>query len=510
MAEKNGDDNPGNFENSEGSHSGETQEDNNTHTEPLDLNFSNRNHRNIDLFDYDQSLLSHELQTRREENPFSFKKFLNQDSSKGARRKEYSPNLPSPESGSKHSFNSNLSDMNSRLVNTPEMSSVLPDFVQDHLVIEQCYLSGSSSTIDIDSLNLQNLPDLNLEHRDLDFALNLNSNSVSNNLPDFALNTDKSRTFENNCDDLPDFTVNHRDSRKTIQRNETIEASHLNRHRIHISSSPSVPLDLPLYDEHDGIPNASDSSDGPLPFDLPIPAEERNNSSKRNSETVSKSLPDFLSDGPIRQERMEENIPNSRGNLVNSVQIEESNGLPGPEISSPRSEQERLQRDVEMLRRQLAEKNRRIKRLETELEHLHSRDQRETTNLEYALQQVENNLKQTTKRATTAEGAISKLKQENRLLKSEIASLRSENSDLRLGNSSSSSLPPSQEIKNQKIAKELRMAANAAENSLRSLLSGIDNLRVIAASVENMHKFTDRTDEFKDFNYEDSASGPAL
>lgn len=274
-----------------------------------------------------------ELQTRREENPFSFKKFLNQDSSKGARRKEYSPNLPSPESSSKHSFNS---EMNSRLVNTPEMSSVLPDFVQDHLVIEQCYLSGSGSTIDIDNLNLQNLPDLNLEHRDLDFTLNLDrntSNSVSNNLPDFALNTDKSRTFENNCDDLPDFTVNNR---KTIQRNETIEASHLNRHRIHISSSPSVPLDLPLYDEPDGMPNASDSSDGPLPFDLPIPAEERNNSSKRNSETVSKSLPDFLSDGPIRQERMEESNPNSRGNLVNPVQIEESNGLPGPEISSPR------------------------------------------------------------------------------------------------------------------------------------------------------------------------------
>lgn len=60
------------------------------------------------------------------------------------------------------------------------------------------------------------------------------------------------------------------------------------------------------------------------------------------------------------------------------------------------SEQERLQREVEILRRQLTEKNRRIKMLEAELEHLHSRDQREATNLEYALQQVENNLKQTT------------------------------------------------------------------------------------------------------------------
>jgi hypothetical protein len=306
-----------------------------------------------------------ESQTRKEENPFSFKRFLKEDSSnqknRGARRKEYSPvNLPSPElNSSKHNFNSNLPDMNSRLVNTPEMSSVLPDFVQDHLVIEQCYLSGSSSTIDIDSLNLQNLPDLNLEHRDLDFTLNLdrkrNENSVSNNLPDFtlsassnskglpdfALNADHaSRTFDSNCDDLPDFTVNHREnssSRKTIQRNETIESSQLNRHRIHISSSPSVPLDLPLYDGNDSIQNESNSLDGPLPFDLPIPAEERNNSSRKSqNETVSKSLPDFLSDGPIRKERLEENIPNVRGNLVNSVQNEESNGLPVPEIPSPR------------------------------------------------------------------------------------------------------------------------------------------------------------------------------
>lgn len=235
--------------------------------------------------------------------------------------------------------------MSSRLVNTPEMSSVLPDFVQDHLVIEQCYLSGSSSTIDIDSLNLQNLPDLNLEHRDLDFTLNLdrkrNENSVSNNLPDFALNADQaSRTFDNNCDDLPDFTVNHRENssnRKSIQRNETIESSQLNRHRIHISSSPSVPLDLPLYDNNDSVQNDSNSLDGPLPFDLPIPAEERNNSSRQShNETVSKSLPDFLSDGPIRKERLEENIPNARGNLVSSVQNAESNGLPAPEIPSPR------------------------------------------------------------------------------------------------------------------------------------------------------------------------------
>lgn len=55
MAEKNGDDNP----DSDGKHSRETQEDNSTPTDPLDLNFTGRNHRNIDLFDSDSSLLAH-------------------------------------------------------------------------------------------------------------------------------------------------------------------------------------------------------------------------------------------------------------------------------------------------------------------------------------------------------------------------------------------------------------------------------------------------------------------
>lgn len=66
---------------------------------------------------------------RREENPFSFKRFLNQD--RGARRKEYSP------------------DGSPILVNTSDMSSMLPDFVQDHLIVEQSYMSSPSHHVPI-------------------------------------------------------------------------------------------------------------------------------------------------------------------------------------------------------------------------------------------------------------------------------------------------------------------------------------------------------------------------
>lgn len=97
-----------------------------------------------------------------------------------------------------------------------------------------------------------------------------------------------------------------------------------------------------------------------------------------------------------------------------------------------------------------------------------------------------------------------KSRMENSHLKAQLAFLKGENADSDVGISSSA------RIKSERIAKELRIAATAAENSLRSLLTGIDNLRLIATSVENMQDGDDKTDVLEDFNNEDSASGPAL
>lgn len=104
---------------------------------------------------------------------------------------------------------------------------------------------------------------------------------------------------------------------------------------------------------------------------------------------------------------------------------------------------------------------------------------------------------------------VLKLKQENKLLKAEIFALTSENMELRLKNYKSQGLP-SQERKNQRIAKELRTAANLAETSLKSLLNGIDDLRMIASSMENAYKFHENNEDYHEFLQEDSASGPAL
>ncbi|KAG8301687.1 retrograde transport, endosome to plasma membrane [Homalodisca vitripennis] len=75
---------------------------------------------------------------RREENPFSFKHFLNRDVSGGARPKVFPSKSPSTP----------------RLIANPELTSGLPDFVQDHLVIEQCYLNQPSQPLSVDMNNL--------------------------------------------------------------------------------------------------------------------------------------------------------------------------------------------------------------------------------------------------------------------------------------------------------------------------------------------------------------------
>lgn len=92
---------------------------------------------------------------KREENPFSFKHFLNRDNSnyqhQGARPKIYTPQPP---------VDLNLGNVteNHQPRITTEFSSALPDFVQDHLVIEQCYLGNDASPKDI-AVDLDNLPD---------------------------------------------------------------------------------------------------------------------------------------------------------------------------------------------------------------------------------------------------------------------------------------------------------------------------------------------------------------
>lgn len=197
---------------------------------------------------------------RREENPFSFKHFLKRDSgtsyhNTGARPKVYSNQTRESYSTSdlcSASQDSGLYRTNSRHAGTPEISSVLPDFVQDHLVVEQSYLSHDDSHL---AVNLDTLPELDVNMG----RLNLDDQGQSD-IP-----------F-----DLTDSMTPLGGSRRS--RNNT----------------GSMPLDLPL----------ADLNCRRLPFDLPLVGETQEDAAAASVQLgevgISKSLPDFLSDGPIR------------------------------------------------------------------------------------------------------------------------------------------------------------------------------------------------------------------
>lgn len=100
---------------------------------------------------------------KKEDNPFSFKHFLRSDSnsyhSQGARPKVYCDGRPVSSISDLDLHNP--ADKQNRMV--PEFSSALPDFVQDHLVVEQCYLNKENLNRKYGDLN--NLPDFTTPSR---------------------------------------------------------------------------------------------------------------------------------------------------------------------------------------------------------------------------------------------------------------------------------------------------------------------------------------------------------
>ncbi|XP_044270067.1 uncharacterized ENTR1 family protein [Tribolium madens] len=361
---------------------------------------------------------------KREDNPFSFKHFLRSDvnsyQSKGARPKVYCEGRP-VSSVSDLEFAPTQETKQTRIV--PEYSSALPDFVQDHLVIEQCYLNNSTNS-------------------------NFNVN-------------------------LPDFTR----SRDSININRVnIDSSHNVNRGCDISNNLSIPLDLPMR------PQAG------FPLDLPISNSPQNgNRICVNSEVgVSKSLPDFLADGAVCPQNPD-----------------------GPQVESPERECERLRRELEVCRGQLVERTRQVENLTRELEIARNKEHDYTQNLAKALEQVEKNLEKSNMRTASAENTIVKLRQEIKSLVSQLNSLKSENLALRgeEGAAGGHDYYTPNEMHSQRLAQELKAAASTAEHSLRQLLTGVDNLRIMAASLENMHRIEEKREPFLDL---DEDTGPAL
>uniref|UniRef100_A0A182YC80 Endosome-associated-trafficking regulator 1 n=1 Tax=Anopheles stephensi TaxID=30069 RepID=A0A182YC80_ANOST len=422
------------------------------------------------------------------------------------------------------------------LVGAAEFSAALPDFVQDHLVMEQWYNTlpkggGAGSGSSAGSADFDDVLDLT-------GVANVSGGGGGAPL--------------SSCNDIPfDLTASSTTSSSRMGRDAT-GAGH--RHSLGVRldlpsranppSGPELEFDLP--------PRSPTSSSSELPPDLtegnaggvgePCGSGGAGPGGRTRSYYYSVSpppgtvssgttadkihrLPDFLSDGPIhssgRLADVTHDTPHASETAAAAAaasdrrqriqqrqrETEYQNRL-GAELM----ENERLRHELEASRRTVSEQSRRIRELERDLETMVTlarpggsmqRDGGSGTTQSNA-----SSFLQAKTRAATAEAEMKQLRQKMSSLIVEMEALQRENETLKeeacgggaIGGSTGAGASarvrqndgdrgngPKRErssafLRTQTIA--LRQAASTAESNLRQLLSGVENLRTMANQIE--------------------------
>jgi hypothetical protein len=244
--------------------------------------------------------------------------------------------------------------------NTPN-SSILPDFVQDHLLMESYYNNSDSPSANMSPLSGD----------------------------DFSLG---------NCDSL-----GHQNGPKN-SRNDPFELSYNRSPNSRRRPNVTIPLDLPNNDRQRGV----GSSD--LPPDLMEPSgvegvavQREETYGPHNEPEITRdqaaidkkqTLPDFLSDGPIH----------SSGRLADiaAISVDEDNQSL---IMRLQQENERLRMDVEESRRIIID-------LEQQIHHAKNLETQYNVTLAESMEQVEENLFASNQRAAEAQVQANKYKQQ--------------------------------------------------------------------------------------------------
>ncbi|XP_058829128.1 homeobox protein 5 isoform X2 [Topomyia yanbarensis] len=408
---------------------------------------------------------------------------------------------------------------------TSEFSAALPDFVQDHLVMEEWYnTKGSPKSISPVSVDFDQLPDFAVNSLDPESS-GRGHGPVINDIP-FDLTYSSVATAGSICTSGVGTSSNRN---RTPQRN----------------TSPNVPLDLPPQNLEfsfdlprrrvtpaqasaelppDLTENSASGQGSRFGFDI-----DRNHSPPPSGSAADKihRLPDFLSDGPIH----------SSGRLADVTHDTPHFNSPDADIHHQyqqrlqleRQENERLRREIDDNRRVIADQAHRIKDLENSLESAKS-----SASLAQTVEGIEENLNKSYLRAATAESQVVKLRQKIKRLNMEIEALRQENEILKeegavggadagisegacggvsgsrgySGRHVSSRRPFSRALE---LSRELRQAAASAENNLRQLLTGVDNLRMMASTIENIDRIDiSHSEDFFSDSDDNDLLGPAL
>uniref|UniRef100_A0A182TC09 Endosome-associated-trafficking regulator 1 n=1 Tax=Anopheles maculatus TaxID=74869 RepID=A0A182TC09_9DIPT len=422
------------------------------------------------------------------------------------------------------------------LVGAAEFSAALPDFVQDHLVMEQWYNTlpkgGAGSGSSAGSADFDDVLDLT-------GVANV-SGGGGGGAP------------LSSCNDIPfDLTASSTTSGSRLGRDPNATgAGH--RHSL------GVRLDLPSRSganptgpelEFDLPPRSPTSSSSELPPDLTegnaggvgesggtvgqggrtrsyyYSVSPPAGSSGTTADKIHR-LPDFLSDGPIhssgRLADVTHDTPHASETAAAAaaasdrrqrIQQRQREAEYQNRLGAELMENERLRRELEASRRTVSEQSRRIRELERDLETMVTlarpggsvqRDGGSGTTQSNA-----SSFLQAKTRAATAEAEMKQLRQKMSSLIVEMEALQRENETLKeeacgggaIGGSTGAGASarvrqdeggdrgkrPKRErssafLRTQTIA--LRQAASTAESNLRQLLSGVENLRTMANQIE--------------------------
>lgn len=340
-------------------------------------------------------------------------------------------------------------------IGATEFSAALPDFVQDHLVMEQWYHglgSGSPKSTSPVSVDFDHLPDFTINNLDGDLGVrqppgNLSYVDLNNDIP-----------FEIN------LNSNHNRTPPRAVRNP----------------SPIIPLDLPRQNEMEGFRREQ------APPDLPPDITEGqrgafgyggSDMNRDQSSDKIQTLPDFLSDGPIHSSQrladVTQDTPHFNSPDENSVNTV---------IARLQQENDRLRNELDDCRQIIINQTCRI----SELEHMLIEERRSMmSNFGGNSNSSKNNNNNSGKPAggKTAEGtsaggdcagsstngsdqsAVSKLKQQVKELNADVEALKRENQSLKEEGAVGGAGP--RVPRTQQLSRDLRLAASTAESNLR-------------------------------------------
>lgn len=339
-------------------------------------------------------------------------------------------------SESKHNFYTNSADSKfyprPNLATEPLGMPSLPDFVQDHILVEQAYLNFNGPI----SVDLDNLPD---------FTFNTSYNAGSSS----SLGRRPNNSYGNSRYDYESYMGAASTSNESGQ-----------------ASGSGIPLDLP----------AGADAAVPLPLDLPPhlnldltesvnPADRRNTSPRStfpldlppNAGADSMCLPDFLPVHPGRTSPEPEHQDEQMQQIMAELERTRS------ELFAERSRRSRVEEELRSARTSLST-------LRAQAQAAREAERQFVGAVGAATSRAEDTLADTATRATEAESTIAQLKKEIKRLKEELAVSQEEVRSLRNVQGSA--------------AAGLRRATSVAETSLRDLLAGLDQLKTLSSSLD--------------------------